>query len=151
MPYQCRWLWEWLLGVFLQFGLDLIGSLYRDIWIAGPMAVTWIILGLWPVIGRRLPPLIGALLVGGVCSVLFGGFDWAVVGTVEVITPVIHVPEWSLSAMFELVIPLAITVLMVQNGQGIAVLRDVGHAPPVNAIAAACGIRFHDSGGIWWC
>ena len=41
--------------------------------------------------------------------------------------------------MVELVVPLAITVLVVQNGQGVTVLRTVGHAPPVNAIAAACG------------
>lgn len=42
--------------------------------------------------------------------------------------------------MVELVIPLAITVLVVQNGQGIAVLRAVGHEPPINAITVACGI-----------
>jgi benzoate membrane transport protein len=36
-------------------------------------------------------------------------------------------------------VPLAITVLVAQNAQGIAVLRAVGHAPPVNAITAACG------------
>jgi len=42
--------------------------------------------------------------------------------------------------MFELVVPLAITVLAVQNGQGIAILRANGHQPPVNAITAACGV-----------
>jgi benzoate membrane transport protein len=31
-------------------------------------------------------------------------------------------------------------VLVVQNGQGIAVMRAVGHQPPVNAITAACGV-----------
>jgi len=41
--------------------------------------------------------------------------------------------------MVELVVPLAITVLVVQNGQGITVLRSAGHSPPVDAIAAACG------------
>ena len=35
--------------------------------------------------------------------------------------------------------PLAITVLVVQNGQGIAVLGASGHAAPINAITAACG------------
>ena len=29
-----------------------------------------------------------------------------------------------------LVVPLAITVLVVQNGQGIAVVKAAGHAPP---------------------
>jgi benzoate membrane transport protein len=41
--------------------------------------------------------------------------------------------------MLELVVPLAITVLVVQNGQGIAVLRSAGHAPPINVVTVACG------------
>ena len=41
--------------------------------------------------------------------------------------------------MIELVVPLAITVLVIQNGQGVAVLRAAGHQPPVNAITIACG------------
>ena len=42
-------------------------------------------------------------------------------------------PVWSLAAMIELVVPLAITVLVVQNGQGFAVLQAARHQPPVNA------------------
>ena len=53
--------------------------------------------------------------------------------------PTIVRPEWSVAAMIELVIPLAITVIVVQNGQGIAILRAVRHDPPVNAITTACG------------
>jgi len=41
--------------------------------------------------------------------------------------------------MFELVIPLMITVIVVQNGQGIAVLKAARHDPPINAITVACG------------
>ena len=41
--------------------------------------------------------------------------------------------------MAELVVPLAITVLVVQNGQGIAVLTAAGHDPPVDRIAV--GLR----------
>jgi benzoate membrane transport protein len=53
---------------------------------------------------------------------------------------VLQTPAWSTAAMVELVVPLAITVLVVQNGQGIAVLKAAGHEPPVNAVAVACGI-----------
>jgi benzoate membrane transport protein len=42
--------------------------------------------------------------------------------------------------MIELVVPLAITVLVVQNGQGVAVLRAAGHDAPVNVITIACGV-----------
>jgi benzoate membrane transport protein len=43
------------------------------------------------------------------------------------------------AAQLELVVPLALTVLFVQNGQGIAVLRAAGHRPPVNVFAIASG------------
>ena len=69
-----------------------------------------------------------------------GRFDSATFATLEVIEPVLQAPAWSLAAAIELVVPLAITVLVVQNGQGIAVLRAVGHQPPVNAITTACGV-----------
>ena len=39
-----------------------------------------------------------------------------------------------------MVIPIAITVLVVQNGQGVAVLRAAGHAAPINAVTIACGV-----------
>jgi benzoate membrane transport protein len=127
-------------GVFLRFGLDLVSALHADLGIAGPMVVTWLVLSTVPALGRRIPPLIGALLVGVGFAVLGGRFDSATFATLEIIEPVIQAPAWSLAAAIELVVPLAITVLVVQNGQGIAVLRAVGHQPPVNAITAACGI-----------
>jgi benzoate membrane transport protein len=41
----------------------------------------------------------------------------------------------------ELVVPLAITVLVVQNGQGFAVLAAAGHPrPPITAVTVACGL-----------
>ena len=49
-------------------------------------------------------------------------------------------PAFSVGAMIELVVPLAIMVLVVQNGQGAAVLKAAGHDTPINACAAACGI-----------
>jgi benzoate membrane transport protein len=42
--------------------------------------------------------------------------------------------------LLELVVPLAITVLVVQNGQGHAVLQTAGHQPPVNTVTLACGL-----------
>src|SRR5207247_10637400 len=53
--------------------------------------------------------------------------------------PNFYTPAFSLRALAELVGPLAITVLGVQNGQGVTVLRSAGHSPPVDVVAAACG------------
>ena len=127
-------------GVFLRFGLDLVRALHQDPAIAGAMAAAWLLLSLWPAAGKRLPPLIGALLAGALAIALLGRFDTATLGAIEFARPLWQAPTWSWAAMVELVVPLAITVLVVQNGQGIAVLRAAGHEPPVNAITVACGV-----------
>lgn len=127
-------------GVFLRFGLDLVRSLHTDIVMAGPMVAAWLVLTARSAWGRRVPPLIGALLVGAAATAWLGRIDMAVLGAFEIVHPVVHRPVWSWAAMVELVVPLAITVLVVQNGQGIAVLKAAGHEPPVDAITVACGV-----------
>ena len=127
-------------GVFLRFGLDLVRALHVDPAIAGPMVVAWLVLSAIPLWGRRLPPLIGALLVGSVAIAALGRFDIASVGAIELVRPLVQAPQWSWAAMVELVVPLAITVLVVQNGQGIAVLKSASHDPPVDAVTVACGL-----------
>jgi len=49
--------------------------------------------------------------------------------------PVFHVPVF-----VELAVPLVITVIVVQNGQGMAVLQAAGHRPPMDRITFACGV-----------
>jgi benzoate membrane transport protein len=127
-------------GVFLRFGLDLVRALHQDPAIAGAMVAAWLGLSLWPAAGRRLPPLIGAMLAGVLAIGLLSRFDAATLGAIEFARPQLQVPAWSWAAMVELVVPLAITILVVQNGQGVAVLRNAGHEPPINAITVACGV-----------
>ena len=127
-------------GVFLRFGLDLIRALHQDFTIAGPMVVSYLLLASIPMLGRRLPPMIGTLLVGAIVAAVLGRIDTAAIGSIELVRPVAQMPVWSWSAMLELVLPLAITVLVVQNGQGFAVLTAAGHKPPIDAITVACGV-----------
>jgi benzoate membrane transport protein len=126
-------------GVFLRFGLDLVRALHDDAWIAAPMVVLFLLLNARAAWGRRLPPMIGALLVGAAAVALSGRFDPGPLAAQWIVAPLLRAPQWSLQAMIELVVPLAITVLVVQNGQGVAVLRSAGHPAPVNAITVACG------------
>ena len=86
-----------------------------------------------------MPPIIGALVVGAIAVALSGRFDPGPAAAQWFAAPVLQVPQWSSQAMVELVVPLAITVLVVQNGQGVAVLRAAGHDAPVNVITIACG------------
>jgi len=125
-------------GVFLRFGLDLVFAIRDDFWIAAPMVAAFVAASATRV-ERWLPPLVAALLVGIAVAVALGRFAIADGPLLEVARPILHVPVFSLPAMIELVLPLAITVLVVHNGQGVAVLRNAGHEPPVNAITIACG------------
>jgi benzoate membrane transport protein len=126
-------------GVFLRFGLDLVFAVRDDFWIAAPMIAVFLVLSAAPRLARFMPPVIGALIVGGISVAVLGAFHPAVAMEWALARPNVYVPEFSAQAMIELVIPLAITVLAVQNGQGFAVLKSAGHEPPLNAIAVACG------------
>ena len=92
-----------------------------------------------PPLARILPPLIVALAAGALAIHLDGSFAPNIDPAQAMAAPRLQLPSFSLEAMAELVIPLAITVLIVQNGQGIAVLTSVGHRPPVDSIAIGCG------------
>jgi len=126
-------------GVFLRFGLDLVYAVRDDFWIAAPMVAAFLVLSASARLGRVLPPLIGALVLGGALVAVLGRFDPSGAADWSLAHPNLYVPAFSWQAMLELVVPLAVTVLAVQNGQGIAILRAAGHSPPVDAITAACG------------
>ena len=126
-------------GVFLRFGTGLVSAVHDDLWIAAPMVLAFIVLSALPAIGKRVPPLIGALLTGAICVLLLGEFKSGDAARLLLVSPNLYAPAFSWQAMVELVVPLAITVLVVQNGQGFAVLSAAGHKPPINAIAVACG------------
>jgi len=125
-------------GVFLRFGTGLVEAL-GDVVVAVPMVVVFLVLSTWAWLGTRIPPILGALVVGAVAVAVSGRFNPGPT-TGWIAAPGLQTPQWSLQATIELVVPLAITVLVVQNGQGIAVLRSAGHAAPVNAVTLACGL-----------
>jgi benzoate membrane transport protein len=126
-------------GVFLRFGLGLVFAVRDDIWVAAPMVAAFFALGASAAWSRRMPPLIGALLVGVAAIAILGRFHPNGQALQVIAHPNLYAPVFSWRAMVELVIPLAITVLVVQNGQGFAVLTAAEHKPPINAITVACG------------
>jgi benzoate membrane transport protein len=119
-------------GVFLRFGVDLVLAFRDALWIALPMTVAFVVF-------KRIPPLIAALIAGAIAIWLLGAFKPPPGALFALAAPNLYLPQFSWAAMVELVVPLAITVLAVQNAQGIAILATNGHQAPVNAITAACG------------
>jgi benzoate membrane transport protein len=127
-------------GVFLQFGLDWVRAFQADLAIAAAMTAVFFLVSAVPPLAARLPPMLAALAAGVAAIWWAGTFAPGLEQAGVFAAPVLQVPQFSWRAMAELVVPLAITVLVVQNGQGIAVLTAAGHDPPVDAIAAGCGV-----------
>ncbi len=127
-------------GLFLKFGIDIVRSLHQDFAVAGAMVVTFFGLMSSPTLAHRMPPLIGALIVGTATALATGSFAPGMAGGLQIVQPVITAPVFSAAALTELVIPFAITILLVQNGQGLAVMSQSGHKAPVTAVTLACGI-----------
>lgn len=132
-------------GVFLQFGINWIDAFEQDIWIALPMTAAFFLLPLLPAAAKRVPPMIGVLLVGIAALLLTGrapapSLGWTDGATAWLASPNLYAPVFSLRAMVELVVPLAVTVIAAQNAQGIAILQASGHQPPVNTITTSCGL-----------
>ncbi len=125
-------------GVFLRFGLGLVLAVRDDVWVAAPMVLAFIFLSYAKKIGGLMPPVLGALLTGAIAIAWLGKFQPPET-LFAFAAPNLYLPVFSWQAMIELVVPLAITVLVVQNGQGITVLRSAVHSPPIDAITIACG------------
>ncbi|MFJ9365962.1 benzoate/H(+) symporter BenE family transporter [Nocardia sp. NPDC101769] len=127
-------------GVFVKFGTGLVASVSQRPAVAVPMIVVFFALLRLRPAGAVIPPVLAALILGliivartsGVHPVLGNHGVWA--------APQFTTPVFTASALTELVVPLAITVLVVQNGQGIAVLEAAGHRVPVTAMTLACGV-----------
>jgi benzoate membrane transport protein len=126
-------------GVFLRFGVDLVLAFREGLWIALPMTAAFVLVSVLK-LERLLPALIAALIAGAVAIAALGAFKPPPGALLALAAPNLYLPQFSWAAMVELVVPLAITVLAVQNAQGIAILAGNGHQAPVNAITAACGV-----------
>ena len=125
-------------GIFLQFGLDLVLAFEQELLLASAMVLAYFAVFLVPGLSALVPPVVMTLIAGVVVVLLTGSFEGG-----EVVRwfdwPILHAPVFTQQSLFELVIPLAVTVLVAQNAQGFAVLMNSGHKPPVNAMTTACG------------
>ncbi|TQC42137.1 benzoate transporter [Rhodococcus sp. WS4] len=130
-------------GAFLSFGTDLVRSVDADIVVASTMVVAWVLITRSDRLALQVPAVLVALVAGLAALGITGGF--VDIGAAQSTLPLIGLPEltapaWSWNASAQLVVPLAITVIAVQNGQGAAVLTAAGHAPPVTVVTVLCGV-----------
>lgn len=127
-------------GIFLSFSLNLIAAFEESFIIAAVMVSGYIMAAAIAKINRSIPPVVVALVAGTIVVLFTGNTNEVGAAPPLFQAPNIYWPVLSWQALAELVIPLAITVLAVQNAQGAAVLISAGHRPPVNAMTIGCGV-----------
>src|SRR5262249_60437496 len=104
-------------------GCTCIVAIRDDAKFAVPMVATFLLLSGLTRLGRIVPPVIGALVVGALAIALLGTFDLREPVVFGIAKPNLYWPEFSWAAMVELVLPLTITVLAAQNAQRFTVLE----------------------------
>ena len=125
-------------GIFMGFCVSWIKSLQSYPLLSGTMTLTFFIFLILSNKIKFVPPLLGCLIAGLIIIVFQTDIDWQKIQP-EIVMPFITLPEFNKNAIIELTIPLIITVIFIQNGQGLALLESKGYKPPVNHITYVCG------------
>jgi benzoate membrane transport protein len=124
-----------LAGVLARFGLDAFVSLKSALPLVLLMLATYLI-------GRRLWPryavpgvlLVGSLFAGLQGQLQLGGVQWALT------LPVFVMPEFTLSAIVSLALPLFVVTMASQNLPGVAAIRASGYEMPISRIITLTGL-----------
>jgi len=127
-------------GVFLPFGLNIITAFEEATVMAGAMVAAFALPTAIPRLGRVLPPVLCALGAGTIVIITSGQMDGVDIPPLALAQPIIYTPEFTLRALGELVVPLAVTVIAAQNAQGFVILRQAGFEPPENNLTLTCGL-----------
>lgn len=127
-------------GVFLSSGLNLVAQTQAAPLLGVVMVSVFVLFSAIAWLGRLVPPALAAALAGTVVAYAVGRGPLDVFSQGFFSTPTLTLPEFSTPALVELVVPLAITVLVVQNGQGVAVLNAAGHPQDANLSAFVSGV-----------
>jgi benzoate membrane transport protein len=126
-------------GVLLPFGTDIIKAVVDKPILNGSTLLAFLILSAFPFVAKKVPPILGAIVVS-VILLQFMHLGADHLPAIELAKPQLYAPSFDFGVIAELVIPLAITVIGIQNAQGIAVLKSAEYTPPVKAMTLWSGI-----------
>ncbi len=127
-------------GVFLPFATGLVGGFADSPVVAGAAVAGYALATAFPAAARSFPPMLAALLAGAAAVAATGGFAGIDAGEGPWIALPAPAPvAFDAAALAELVPPLLVSVIAIQNLQGFAVLSAAGHRPPMNALTLGCG------------
>lgn len=111
-------------GIFFPFVSSAVVNGQKQPWLALAGVVVFFAVNVWPALSRRIPPLLlsaVAVILLGWQSMSWQGLDLAVA------RPLLVWPTFSLGSLSQLVLPLFLTILVIQTGQGTAILQTAGY------------------------
>lgn len=123
-----------LAGILVPFGLKVFATVEALTWLPLILFLAWLFFK------RYLPKynILMMLIVGLLWLWGQGSLDFSTV-TFALSKPVFTAPEWSLSAIVSVALPLFIVTMTSQNLPGISVMRAAAYPPPVSAALTATG------------
>lgn len=124
-----------LAGLLFKFGLNIFSAIPAHPVLVLGMCVVYLI-------GKRLfsrYAILLTLLLGVGVAFVQGNFSIPVI-PLSLTTPIFTAPEWSLSVMVGLGLPLFIVTMTSQNVPGIAMIQAAGYKAPVSAATGVTGI-----------
>jgi benzoate membrane transport protein len=124
-----------LAGILIHFGMNIFTAMQQQFFLIAAMLVTYLL-------GKRAFPryvIIFVLLVGILIAELQGLFHLDHL-KISFATPIFTAPQFSLSTLISVGIPLFIVTLTSQNIPGVAVLQASGYRPPVSPVISFTGL-----------
>lgn len=123
-------------GCMMRFGIDIIRQTEKAPAI-GIAALAGFFIA--PKIHRRAPGVLFGLICGAIAAAMTGQFSFDL-SQVVWSGPKIFMPEFNISAIIAVGIPLAAMVIGAENAQAIGVLYGQGYKPPVNSMTFFSGV-----------
>ena len=123
-----------LAGVLLKFGLDVFVSMKTQLVLVFAMFIAYLLM-------RRVLPryaIVSALILGTLIAGAQGLLHLDSVG-LQLARPVFTLPQFSLSALIGVALPLFVVTMASQNVPGVAVLRASGYSVPISPLIGWTG------------
>ena len=124
-----------LAGVLFRFGVEAFGSLQIDMVFAGTMIAAYVLARSFA--ARFAVPLL--LIYGVGFAVVTGAFDLSAWQGAGIAMPVFIMPEFNVSVLISVGIPLYLVTMSSQNMAGVAVLRGAGYRAHVSSALNVTG------------
>jgi benzoate membrane transport protein len=126
-------------AVLLPFGNGIVSAFTDTPLLSAVTLAGFLTTSLLPRLAQKFPPVLAAILAGLLTTSLLGQASWQDL-SFAVASPIVFAPSFTIAAAAELILPLALTVIAVQNAQGIAILTNREYQPPVNAVTLMSGV-----------